>query len=824
MLPLIAVVMGMLLRFGNVNAQVIKGIGSWCHSEVVNANCSWYYGWVTHPDVGVCDGEADANGYYAYPNSGIEWVPAMLMDESTPDVPADLISYFTTGYQNGIYHNLIGHSEPKYTPSNMQNMISQWPAYESTGLRLTSPSLSCQGGLDDDGVSRPWLAEWTQFDDWFDRMAANGLRCDVWNIHYYYDFTDPKCADWLRDILVEGHNRYGLPVWITEIAPVMTKAWYWPVYDINNQTEARAIAAQNEMEAMMCSLGFVERTANYITEAEEYSYGNIFDGNGNLTPFGTNFINMSCGGIVSPISTPKANAATNISASTFFANWHLTEVATGYSLDVATNSTFNSYIEGYKNKITTFNFAPVSGLSPNTTYYYRVRAFNATDTSSYSDTILVTTLLHTPAPKGCRVSNIRLSSFTANWGNSLGASSYLVDLSTVSNFSTFVTGYQSKDVGNTFKLQLTGLELNTTYYFRVRAVDSVVSDTSLYSVTIPVTTLETLAAPVAKLENVYSNSFIASWDTCLGATGYLFDMSKNIDFSSSLITDSVVGNVTQLQIKGLENNTNYYFRLRAIDTISGIKSFYSDTITATTFSSGTGIVSGSVYKIINVNSGKALNVTGNSTENGANVDIYTYNGATGQQWTVTSVGGGNYKLIAKCSGMALDVADGSTADGGNVQQWTYEGNTNPNNQWQIIPVKSGVYKLIVQCSGKALDVSGGDTADGTNVQQWEDNGSEAQQWTFIPTGINDLNNGVALKVYPNPASTNAYLEYSLTSDAVVTVEIINISGKVVRSQTKTSVAGINTVKLPLESLGTGLYFIKVTSAGVNGIVKLNVVK
>ncbi|MEW9700457.1 M6 family metalloprotease domain-containing protein [Paenibacillus sp. SI8] len=142
----------------------------------------------------------------------------------------------------------------------------------------------------------------------------------------------------------------------------------------------------------------------------------------------------------------------------------------------------------------------------------------------------------------------------------------------------------------------------------------------------------------------------------------------------------------------------------------------------------TGIVSGAIYKLTALNSGKNLDVAGGSTADGANVQQWSNNGNLQQQWKVVDVGNGYYKLISQSSGKVLDVAGGSTADGANVQQWTDNGNA--QQKWKIVDVGSGYYKLISQFSGKVLDVAEGSTADGANVQQWTDNGNAQQKWKF----------------------------------------------------------------------------------------------
>ncbi|WP_163409257.1 LamG-like jellyroll fold domain-containing protein [Flavobacterium ajazii] len=91
-----------------------------------------------------------------------------------------------------------------------------------------------------------------------------------------------------------------------------------------------------------------------------------------------------------------ATAAATLSCTSFTANWNAVDGANGYYLDVSTNAGFTSFVPGY-NALNVGNVtsAAVTGLSSNTTYYYRLRSSNAAcgmmATPSNTSSILVST-------------------------------------------------------------------------------------------------------------------------------------------------------------------------------------------------------------------------------------------------------------------------------------------------------------------------------------------------------------------------------------------------------------------------------------------------
>ncbi len=87
-----------------------------------------------------------------------------------------------------------------------------------------------------------------------------------------------------------------------------------------------------------------------------------------------------------------ADPASQISDTSFYANWQSASTATGYLLDVAFDEGFTNYINGLENHDVGLdtNYY-ISGLTSNTDYFYRVRAYNSIDTGAYSNMSHTTT-------------------------------------------------------------------------------------------------------------------------------------------------------------------------------------------------------------------------------------------------------------------------------------------------------------------------------------------------------------------------------------------------------------------------------------------------
>ncbi|WP_328993585.1 non-reducing end alpha-L-arabinofuranosidase family hydrolase [Kribbella sp. NBC_01245] len=138
------------------------------------------------------------------------------------------------------------------------------------------------------------------------------------------------------------------------------------------------------------------------------------------------------------------------------------------------------------------------------------------------------------------------------------------------------------------------------------------------------------------------------------------------------------------------------------------------------------------YVLVNRASGKAMDVSGASTANGAAIQQWSRHDGTNQQFQFVDSGGGYYRLRARHSAKVLDVLNASTADGAGIAQWTEHNGT--NQQFRLADSPDGNVRLINRNSNKALEVPSGSTANGTTIVQRSDGGGTNQQWLLVPIG------------------------------------------------------------------------------------------
>jgi len=352
---------------------------------------------------------------------------------------------------------------------------------------------------------------------------------------------------------------------------------------------------------------------------------------------------LACACTAQP-SIPATNAASGILATQFTANWLTTAGATTYYLDVATDIGFSSFVAGFNNNnVGNVTGENVTGLTCNSTYYYRIRAGNACGTSGNSG-IITTTTASATGPTAAAASGIQQGQFSANWGVIGGATAYYLDVATDALFTGFVTGYNNLNVGLVTTLSVTGLTCGTTYYYRVRAGTS--CGPSSNSNIISVTTLSSPSATTAtSATSIQQTQFTANWNAIAGATTYYLDVATDAGFTSFVpgYNGLSVGAVTTYNVTGLVCNTPYYYRVRTgsgcgasanSNTIStntctcNPVTIAASNITSATFSANWTVTGGATtyYLDVATDAGFSSFVTGYNNLNVGNVITFSVSG------------------------------------------------------------------------------------------------------------------------------------------------------------------------------------------------------
>ncbi|MGW5077652.1 RICIN domain-containing protein [Micromonospora echinospora] len=158
---------------------------------------------------------------------------------------------------------------------------------------------------------------------------------------------------------------------------------------------------------------------------------------------------------------------------------------------------------------------------------------------------------------------------------------------------------------------------------------------------------------------------------------------------------------------------------------------------------------GAYYVLVNRNSGKALDLYNQATNDGARITQWTRNDGAWQQWQFVDSGGGYYRLRSRHSGKVLDVTGASTANGAAVVQWTDHGGN--NQQFRLADSDGGYVRLINRNSNKVMEVQNASTADGGNIVQYDDWNGANQQWQLVRVGDDSGNPGNPGGSFTNPA-------------------------------------------------------------------------
>ena len=271
-----------------------------------------------------------------------------------------------------------------------------------------------------------------------------------------------------------------------------------------------------------------------------------------------------------------SNNATNIYTGVNL-NWYSSHYVDFYQVELDTSQSFNSslyvhhtdsYIGTSSSNSDTHEF--YEDLLFGQKYYWRVRAINGSDTSSWSLREFTTREYITLQTPNNNTVNVSTSNVNLNWNSSHYVDFYEVQWDTTSFFNSVnlqsqVKSYIGTSSSATDTYQSSGpLLVNQTYYWRVRAINA--NDTSLWQSRVFSTgpTIQNLSAPTlvspANTTNNVSLSPSLSWSSVSSASSYIVEYSLSPLFiGAQQITTSNLST----SLNGLVANSTYYWRVKA---------------------------------------------------------------------------------------------------------------------------------------------------------------------------------------------------------------------------------------------------------------------
>ena len=453
--------------------------------------------------------------------------------------------------------------------------------------------------------------------------------------------------------------------------------------------------------------------------------------------------------------------------------WNTVASAIGYHVQVSSDPQFGSFF--VNDSTVTDTTRLMSGLTNNTTYYWRVRTINSGGKSAFSTPYTFTTVVALPGvpallspSDGATTQPIALN---LRWSRVTGASAYHVQVSSDAPFSALVVN--DSTLADTTKV-VSGLANNTTYYWRVQATNA--GGKSAYAtpysfstvVAIPGTPALLLPLNGAASEPV---SLILQWTRVIGAVGYQVQLSSDGFFGSFLVNDSTLIDTLRL-VSGLENNTTYYWRARALNA-GGTSGF------TTPFSFATIIASPSQVQLVQPTNG--ANIGQDSTQ-------FVWNGSTPEisSYEFSLIGDTTTVLVTSDTALSVKIPANSI-------QKSYS--------WHV----------------RAKNLAGF--------------GLLSDTWTFtrLTTTVN-MPGGIPktyalYQNYPNPFNPTTRIRYALPMASNVTLTVYNTLGQVVLTVKRgLEPPGYHEVNVDGNNMASGVYFYRLQAGSFAEVRKLLLLK
>lgn len=497
---------------------------------------------------------------------------------SNPSFSVDLSKYDVTYYYRAAYRYVDGSNTCQ----------SDWSAVRSFETRFAPPGFLAPADSAI-GVSKNTTVEWDQVPNILDYTiqvdddsdfssplvdeTTFNLKQDIVlpdsNTRYFYRLrsSDGSCeSDWseIRTFLTAYPQTAFLFPEDTMECIMIRDTFYW-----NSVPDAAAytiqISRDEEFNSIDLEIKDITDTLAEVTSPNsltQYYLRVRAEDSENIGPW-SELISYTTTSFAPILKTPTDNKDTILLNTTL--TWESLDPVTTYSLQVATDMSFDSGSIVFEDLSTNIPEQQLALTQYNTAYYWRVSSIYGECESGWSDPFTFTTVrgwpdLLSPADAATNISTSPL----VEWNEVPGAEFYDLELAETSDFTgtSLIQRYSLNSFANVFP----NLKENTKYYWRVRSKNELAisdwSPTNSFTTGVKDPNVVVLLQPSAGESQVAVESVDFVWSAAENAVSYDFQLSLSPSFETTVVSDTGLQDTTYM-VENLENFKDYFWRVRS---------------------------------------------------------------------------------------------------------------------------------------------------------------------------------------------------------------------------------------------------------------------
>jgi len=318
-----------------------------------------------------------------------------------------------------------------------------------------------------------------------------------------------------------------------------------------------------------------------VASTTDYYYKvRIMDTDGDVSNFSSSASDKPNGQGGSDTTAPTISsvAAASVQATWMKITWTTDELANSrIDYSISPDTSFGS--NASSTAMVTSHEITLSGLTPNTTYLYRVKSQDPsgnTATDSNGGGGYATTTLQGPTISEVTTESVNDSSATIIWNTNTSSNSYVVYATNLTNLKN---GVSTSEVGSITRIStapyqhrvsLSGLTSRTVYYFYVKSTDesgNLVTDTNggnYYTFTTTYDTKAPVISAITKLA-VTADKAVIYWETDELADSQVYYSQTSGSYTSNTDLDTTlsIGHIATLS--SLQSGKTYYFMVKSSD-------------------------------------------------------------------------------------------------------------------------------------------------------------------------------------------------------------------------------------------------------------------